>query len=104
MDLDRLHELCEWENELSFHDGYAAGYAAANAEMAEAIRFMLGGPDARSWHQAVDQHHWALNARRRRDLADAVGPQPSDHPGGPVDFDTGVPLWTRLSGPENVDN
>jgi hypothetical protein len=97
MNLDRLHELCDWENELSYHDGYVAGYAAANAEMAEAIRFMLGGPTARSWRQAVDQHHWALNARRRRGAADASGPLPGDHLGGPVDFDTGMPLSPDLS-------
>jgi hypothetical protein len=104
MDLDRLHELCEWENELSFHDGYAAGYAAANAEMAAAIRFMLGGPATRSWRQAVDQHHWAVNARRRREAADALGPRPGDHPGGPVDFDTGAPLSRHSSRRQNVDN
>jgi hypothetical protein len=70
--------------------------------MAQAIRFMLGGPQARSWRQAVDEHQWALNVRRRRETT-----TPSARGWGftrrAVDFDTGVPLWTRLSGPESAE-
>ncbi len=90
--LDRLHALCEWEHGLSFHDGYTAGYAAANAEIVAVLRCALGGPGARTWRQAADWHLRAIDARRHRAHADRPGSRPGDHLGGPVDFDTGRPL------------
>lgn len=85
--LDRLHALCEWETELSYHDGYAAGYAAANADLVATLRSALGGPHAQTWKQAVDVHHRTITARRLRAEADAPGPRPGDYTGGPVSFD-----------------
>jgi hypothetical protein len=89
--LDRLHELSEWECNLSYHDGFAAGYALATAEFEAAIRFALGGPKTRSWRHAAERHHEAARAWRLRQAADLPGRRPGDHPGGPVDFETGVP-------------
>jgi hypothetical protein len=89
--LDRLHELGEWECDLSYHDGFAAGYALAAAEFEAAIRFALGGPKTRNWRQAAERHQRAVQARLLRQAADRPGRRPDDHPGGPVDFDTGRP-------------
>lgn len=93
--MDRLHDLCEWEQELSYHAGYAAGYAAANAQVEAVLRFALGGPGARTWRSAVGRHHRALEARQHRRHADRSGARPGDHLGGPVDFDTGRPVHPR---------
>jgi len=90
--LDRLHELSEWECDLSYHDGFAVGYATATAQFEAAIRFALGGPKTRSWHQAAERHHHAAQAKRLRQIADRPGRRPDDHPGGPVDFETGRAL------------
>ncbi len=89
--LDRLHELNEWESDLSYHDGFAAGYALAAAQYEAALRFALGGQRTRSWRDAAERHHRAAQALRLRRAADTPGPRPGDHPGGPVDFDTGHP-------------
>lgn len=89
--LDRLHELTEWECDLSYHDGFAAGYALAAAQYEAALRFALGGPKTRSRRDAAERHHRAARALRLRQEADEAGPRPGDHPGGPVDFDTGRP-------------
>jgi hypothetical protein len=96
--LDRLHELSEWECDLSYHDGFAAGYALATAELEAAIRFALGGPKTRSWSQAAERHHRSVQARRLRRDADRPGRRPEDHPGGPVDFDTGRPVKQAWAG------
>lgn len=90
--VDRLHALGEWESDLSYHDGYAAGYADCGAQVVAALRFALGGPGARTWRAAVGRHHRAVEARRYRREADRGGPRPGDHVGGPVDFDTGRPV------------
>lgn len=84
--VDRLHQLNEWENELSYHDGFVAGYAAAIAQVEVALRFALGGPDARSMREAARRLHHALAGRELRERQDEPGPRPGDHKGGPVRF------------------
>jgi hypothetical protein len=53
------------------HDGFAAGHAAANDDLAAALTRALGGPDADDYHHAVRRHHTAVDSKRRRDEWDA---------------------------------
>jgi hypothetical protein len=85
--LDRLHELCEWENELSYHDGYMAGYESAIAQVEAALRYALGGEDTRTLRQAASRHQHALAGKALRELQDEPGPRPGDHLGGPVPWE-----------------
>ncbi|MEV4414044.1 hypothetical protein, partial [Catellatospora sp. NPDC049609] len=62
--VERWHAHVEWETELARSQGYAAGYATANAETVAALMFALGGPDAKTWRQAVERHHRVLDGRR----------------------------------------
>ncbi|MFF4810563.1 hypothetical protein ACFY03_20350 [Micromonospora chersina] len=38
------HEQCEWEAEYAYHEGYAAGWAAAEQHVADEICTALGRP------------------------------------------------------------
>lgn len=87
--MDRLHELSEWECEVCYHDGYAAGYAAANAEFLAALQFALGGRKTRTLREAANIHHRTVVARRLREEADRREPRPGDYLGGPIDFERG---------------
>jgi hypothetical protein len=90
--LDRWHAHIEWETAVARSEGHACGYATANAETVSALKFALGGPDAKTWRQAVDHHHRVQDWQRRRAEADTTGSRPGDYPGGPVDWETGRPL------------
>jgi hypothetical protein len=85
--LDRLHELCEWEADVSYHEGFRAGYAAAIAQVEAALRFALGGEDTRTWRQAANRHTHALSGKELRELQDEPGPRPGDYLGGPVPWE-----------------
>jgi hypothetical protein len=85
--LNRLHELCEWEADVSYHDGFKAGYAAAIAQVEAALRYALGGDDTRTWRQAAARHSHALHGKELRELHDEPGPRSGDYLGGPVNWD-----------------
>lgn len=85
--LDRLHQLCDWEADVSYHDGFNAGYTAAIAQVEEALRFALGGDEATTWGQAATRHTRALHGKELRELQDEPGPRAGDHLGGPVSWE-----------------
>jgi hypothetical protein len=85
--LDRLHELCEFEADVSYHDGFKAGYAAAIAQVEAALRFALGGEDTKTWRQAASRHSHALHGKELRERQDEPGPRDGDYPGGAVSWE-----------------
>jgi hypothetical protein len=85
--LDRLHDLSEFEADVSYHDGFKAGYAAAIAQVEAALRFALGGEDTRTWRQAASRHSHALHGKELRELEDEPGPRPGDYLGGAVSWE-----------------
>ncbi len=89
-----LHELIEHFTDAAYTAGYQDGYAAADADLVAALTRALGGPDCPDYRTAVRRHHRLSDAKARRDEWDrtASRPRPDDHPGGPVDWDTGQPV------------
>lgn len=85
--LDRLHKLCEWEADVSYHEGFKAGYSAAIAQVEAALLFALGGEDTGTWRQAASRHTQALHGKELRELHDEPGPRAGDYLGGPVHWE-----------------
>lgn len=86
------HELCDWETELAYANGFEAGYARAQANVHAALRYALGGADTPNWTAAADRHSRTVAARALRRLVDTFGPRAGDYLGGPVEWETGRPL------------
>lgn len=68
------HEQTEWEAEVAYQQGYADGYAAANAEIVAQLAQSLGGPGTVDYPDGVRRHHLAVSQRAARAAADSREP------------------------------
>lgn len=78
-------------------DGYERGYAEAmtlaDVQTVGALMHALGGPECKDRGDAVRTHQKLIDARKAREAADRRAAGEHDHPGGPVDWETGRPQW-----------
>lgn len=74
---------------MSSQQQFQAGYDYAHGQFDAALIFAIGGPDARSYDEALTWYTRAINQRRARRQSDlsALVSRPGDYRGGPVEWD-----------------
>lgn len=65
------HEQAEWEASAAYAEGFAAGLAAYDRDLVQALTRALGGPSCTDRREAVSIHQRAADQKRRREGADA---------------------------------
>ncbi|WP_328339485.1 hypothetical protein [Micromonospora sp. NBC_00421] len=87
-----------------YTDGVNDGHEGALGEVWEDLRFAFSGPRRKARRgtrgnltaaDALWWHHRAVDQRDARRAADRARPNVHDHPGGPVDWETGRPIPTQ---------